>query len=108
MATATYVQKGDNIDYTASASIGYMEVVPLTARIGIALEAMEKGDTGTVTLTGVFKLPAAAGALTVGEEVYWDTKAGNVTGTKGDTTVFAGYTVEEKTESGATVNVRIG
>ena len=38
---------------------GYMEVVPLAARIGVALEAIAKGATGTVTLTGVFRLPAA-------------------------------------------------
>lgn len=108
MATATFVQKGDNIDYTASAAVGYMEVVPLTARIGVALEAMDKGDTGTVTLTGVFTLPAATGALTVGQEVYWDKTAGNITGTKGDATVFAGYAVEAKAEAGTAVNVRIG
>lgn len=108
MATATFVQRGENIDYVAAADTAYMEVVPLAARIGVALEAIAKGTTGTVTLTGVFRLPAATGTLAVGAEVYWDTKAGNIVGAKGDTTVFAGYTTEAKTESGATVAVRIG
>lgn len=108
MATATFVQRGENIDYVAKSNTAYMEVVPLAARIGVALEAIAKGETGTVTLTGVFQLPAATGALDVGAEVYWDTKAGNIVGTKGDTAVFAGYTTEAKTESGATVAVRIG
>ena len=105
MATATFVQRGENIDYVAAADTAYMEVVPLAARIGVALEAIAKGATGTVTLTGVFRL---TGVLAVGAEVYWDTKAGNIVGAKGDTTVFAGYTTEAKTESGATVAVRIG
>lgn len=108
MATATFVQRGENIDYVAAADTAYMEVVPLAARIGVALEAIAKGATGTVTLTGVFRLPAATGVLAVGAEVYWDTKAGNIVGTKGDTTVFAGYAVEAKAEAGTAVNVRIG
>lgn len=108
MATATFVQRGENIDYTAQADTAYMEIVPLAARIGVALEPIAKGDTGTVTLTGVFSMPAATGAIAVGAEVYWDAKAGNITGTKSDTVVFAGYATEPKTESGATVNVRIG
>lgn len=108
MATATFVQRGENIDYVAKSNTAYMEVVPLAARIGVALEAIAKGETGTVTLTGVFQLPAATGALAVGAEVYWDTKAGNIVGAKGDTAVFAGYTTEAKAESGATVAVRIG
>lgn len=50
MATATYVQRGENIDYVAASNTAYMEVVPLAARIGVALEAIAKGETGTVTL----------------------------------------------------------
>ena len=42
MATATFVQRGENIDYVAAANTAYMEVVPLAARIGVALEAIAK------------------------------------------------------------------
>ena len=61
MAKATFVQKGDNIDFTAAADIAYMDVVTLTDRIGVALENIANGATGTVTLTGVFEFPAATG-----------------------------------------------
>lgn len=110
MAKATFVQTGDNIDYTAASDIEYMDVVKLTDRIGVALEAIASGDTGTVTLTGVFDLPAATGSgndLTVGEKVYWDATNSVITPTATDNT-FAGYTVAAKAAAGATARVRIG
>ncbi len=110
MAKATFIQKGDNIDYTAAADIGYMDVVPLTDRIGVALENIANGATGTVTLTGVFEFPAATGsgkALTVGEKVYWDATNGVITSTATDNT-FAGHAVAAKAASGTTARVRIG
>jgi predicted RecA/RadA family phage recombinase len=105
-AFAEYVQAGENIDYTATSDVAYLQVVPLVSRIGVALEAIAKGETGTVTLTGAFRLPAATGAaLSVGTKVYWDAAAGNVTATAGD--IVAGIAVEDKTEAGTTVVVRI-
>ena len=110
MAKATFIQKGDNIDYTAAADIGYMDVVALTDRIGVALEAIANGGTGTVTLTGVFEFPAATGSgksLTVGEKVYWDATNSVITPTATDN-IFAGYAVAAKATSGTTARVRIG
>ena len=110
MAKASFVQKGDNIDYVAAADIGYMDVVVLTDRIGVALEAIANGATGTVTLTGVFDFPAATGsgkALTVGEKVYWDATNNVITPTATDNT-FAGYAVAAKAASDTTARVRIG
>lgn len=109
MAKASFVQKGHNIDYTAAADTGYMDVVVLTDRIGVALEDIANGATGTVTLTGVFDFPAATGSgksLTVGQKVYWDATNSVITPTATDNT-FAGYAVAAKTTSGAVARVRI-
>ena len=110
MAKATFVQTGDNIDYTAASDIEYMDVVKLTDRIGVALEAIPNGETGTVTLTGVFDIPAATGngtALTVGQKAYWDATNSVITPTATDNT-FAGYAVAAKATAGAVARVRIG
>lgn len=104
---AEYTQAGDNIDYTAAEKIEYMQVVPLADRIGIALENIAAGDTGTVTLTGAFKLPAADGAIEVGAKVYFDAAAGKVTTTATDN-IPAGYAIEPKTAAAASIVVRIG
>ncbi len=109
MAKATFVQKGDNIDYTAGADIAYMDVVALTDRIGVALENIANGATGTVTLTGVFDFPAATGSgkgLTVGQKVYWDTTNSVITPTATDN-IFAGYAVAAKTTTAEVARVRI-
>lgn len=107
MATATYVQKGENIDFTATAAVSYMEVVPLAACIGVALTPIAKGETGTVSLTGVYELPAAASlAIDVGDKVFWNAKDSVID--KTDTGIPAGIAVAPKTEAGATVRVKIG
>ena len=107
MATATYIQKGDNIDYTSTNAITYMEVVPLTSRIGVALEEIAKNETGTVSLTGVYELPAASSlAISVGDLVYWNTSNNNID--KTDTGIPAGTAVSAKASAGTTVRVRIG
>ena len=105
--TAEFIQRGNNINYTAVDGAEYMQVVPLAARIGVALENIPAGGTGTVTLTGAFKLPAASGELATGAQVYWDAAAGKVTATAAGN-VPAGYVIEPKLSAGTTAIVRIG
>jgi len=107
MATASFVQIGENIDFTASEDIEYMEIVPLKTCIGIAMSTIAKGATGTLSLTGVYDIPAATGALAVGDAVYFDVERGSITATKASN-VPAGIAVLAKAESGTTARVRIG
>ena len=108
MAKAEYIQRGDNIDYTAEANIAYMEVVPLAARIGIALAEIPKGETGAVTLVGTFRFPAATGKIDVGAEVYWDKTQSTIVGTSGASTVHAGHLIAPKAQADTMALVRIG
>ena len=105
---ATYVQRGDNIDYMAAANVAYMEVVPLAARIGIALTEIPKGEMGTITLVGAFRLPAATGKIDIGAEVYWDKTQKNIVGASGASTVRAGYAIAPKEQADTVALVRIG
>lgn len=108
MAKAVFVQKGDNIDFTAADAVEYMDVVPLEDKVGVALENIPAGGTGTVTLTGAFSFPAATGAaIKVGQKVYWDSTNGVITGTATNNT-FAGYAITAKASAGAAVTVRLG
>lgn len=108
MAKAEYIQRGDNIDYTAEANIAYMEVVPLAARIGIALAEIPKGETGAVTLVGAFRFPAATGKIDVGAEVYWDKTQNVIVGASGASTVRTGHLIAPKAQADTTALVRIG
>ena len=105
---ATYVQRGDNIDYMAAANVAYMEVVPLAARIGIALTEIPKGEMGTITLVGAFRLPAATGKIDIGAEVYWDKSDNAIVAAASTDTVRAGYAIAAKEQADTVALVRIG
>ena len=108
MAKAVFVQKGENIDYTASSAVDYMEVVPMESCVGVALEPIAAGGTGTVSLTGVYELPAAADlgtgiSISPGDAVYWNTSNSNID--KDASGVPAGIAVTAKT--GTSVRVKL-
>ena len=105
---AEYVQRGNNIDFTAADGAEYMQVVPMSGRIGIAMENIQPGGTGTVTLVGVFRLPAATGTeLQTGDKVYWDSTNGNITKTA-ESNVPAGVASAAKACASTAAIVGIG
>lgn len=107
MAKAVFVQKGDNIDYinTTGAEIGYMDVVPLGSRIGVALEPIAIGATGTVSTTGVYSIAAdSTAAFLTGDALYWS--GGKAVKTAGG--VAVGWAIADKAQAGAVVTVKIG
>ena len=104
---ADYIQKGENIDFKAAKAVEYMEIVPLGACLGVALEPIAAGETGAVSLTGVYELPAAAGtAIAVGDAVFWNKADSQIDKTA--TGIPAGIAVTEKATAGATVQVKLG
>lgn len=105
---ATFVQRGENIDFTAAADIAYGAVVPLVTRVGVALENITNGTTGSVAVTGVFEAAAVTGtAFAVGDTLYWDNTAKKLTKTSTDNTP-AGWATEVKASATAMACVKIG
>ena len=96
MATsnATYVQRGEALDYTNSteAVIPAGSVISLTTRIGVAGAAIARDAAGPVQVTGVYRIPKATGAVTVGQALYWAKSAKNLT-TTADSNTPAGWAV---------------
>jgi predicted RecA/RadA family phage recombinase len=104
---ASYVQKGDTIDYTPSAAVAVGEVVVMgTTGIGIADRPIAANEKGGLVVEGVFDLPKATGAVTRFAKVYWDATAGNATTTSTSNTL-AGYAVEAAASGDATVRVKL-
>lgn len=104
-----YIQKGETIDYRNSGllPIQYNQVVNLTTRIGIADEAIAVGAVGSVCVTGVYELPAInTAAFAVGETLYWDPIAGNLTNV-GVNNVPAGWAIEPKLLASTTASVKL-
>ncbi len=110
MAKGFYVQEGKTIHYTNSgeAAIGYCDVVPLTSRVGVAACDIPTGGKGTLSISGVYELPADTAAMTVGQLVHWDTAAGKVVAAAGESgTVPCGTVVADKGAGSASALVKI-
>lgn len=77
--TAKYWQKGEALDYKASAAVKNGEVVSLGTRIGVAGEDIAVGETGHLHVVGVFEMEKATGDVTMGAAVYYDETNKNIT-----------------------------
>lgn len=108
MAKGTFIHKGKILDYTnnTAAAIAYGDVVLIGGRIGIAMEDITIGVTGSLSVEGVYELPADnTAAFAVGDAVYWDNAANQLTKTAG--TYKAGYVTEVKAQADAIARVKI-
>lgn len=109
MAKASYIQKGDAIDYTnaAETTIEYHEVVVIGSIIGVAQEPIPKGSTGAVSIEGVYNLPTSESDIAVGTPVYWDASAGKAVKTNSGTLICAGVTVGAAAGSAVPVKLNV-
>lgn len=108
MAKANFIQSGNTIDYIAKPNaIKYLDVVPLISCIGVALTDIEVGDSGSLSLTGVYDLLAATPlVIDVGDKVYWDKVNGQIN--KTDTDIPAGIAISPKGSATTTARIKIG
>ncbi len=107
--TATYLQRGEALDYKNStdALIKAGDIVTVGARIGVAGADIPAGETGAVEVEGVFIVPYAdSGAAALGTDVYWNETG--VTATKGESTTPAGYVAVPAVAGDSTVAIKIG
>ncbi len=118
---ANYVQHGERIEVTlgsgetaVASGKGYLiggmfGVVVALTRNGLTVfsnQASAQGDVAVVALEGVYTLPKATGAITLGAKVYWDNTAKNITTTSSSNT-FCGYAWTAQASGDTTVQVKI-
>lgn len=114
MAT-NFVQEGKVIPFTAGAAISSGQVVVVGSMAGVSMGDVANGSVGQLAVEGVFDIPAATAAITVGAKVYWDADGDPVGGTAGSGAATAtatdntlvGYAVAAKASGGATVRVKL-
>lgn len=115
MATsnATYVQRGEALDYTNSteAVIPAGSVVSLTTRIGVAGTNIDPGAVGSIHVVGVFSMDKTdSEKVAMGDALYFNTATGKITktGTGTSATPPAGYAAAPSAAAETTVLVNIG
>ena len=109
-----YVQEGKVIPFTAAADVVSGQVVVVGTLAGVSMTDVAAGAIGQLAIAGVWDIPAAAAAITVGAPVYWDADGDPVGGTAGSgaatatstaPNVLMGYAIATKAAGGGTVNV---
>nr|DAT60410.1 MAG TPA: protein of unknown function DUF2190 [Caudoviricetes sp.] len=108
MASATYFQRGEALDYTNTGSdkITVGTVIKIGTRIGIAGDDILPKATGTIHVSGVFEFKkTGTNEVKMGTNVYFD--GTGITETAGSNAV-AGYAAEDATASATSIKVKIG
>ena len=109
MATATYVQRGESLDYTNATdeTIPHNTVVAIGTRIGVTGCEIPPGQVGSLHVVGAFRIAkTGSAAIDMGQTVYFD--GTGITGTaSGDTAIAAGYAAAPATASDTEILVKI-
>lgn len=76
-----YIESGEVLDWTATADVTSGQVVAIGDLVGVALGTVKSGEIVSVRLKGVFEVPKATGAITLGAKVYWNGTGATATAT---------------------------
>lgn len=101
-----YVQRGDTLTLTAPETVVSGALLIVGSFVGVAAHDADNGDDVETSLTGVFTLPKAAGALSQGAKLYWDSANKNVVSVASGNTLI-GHAVTVSASGSSEVNVRL-
>lgn len=105
--TTKFQQPGEVADYTAGANIASGDVVVMGVRVGVALAAIANGKTGSVQVSGVFRLAKlSTDNIAQGALVYWDNTNKRITSTSSGNTL-AGYAFNAAGASTTAIDVKL-
>ena len=102
-----FIQSGNVITLTApTGGVASGEGFLVGSLFGVAAYSAAEGAEVEASLVGVYELPKASGAITVGAKAYFDTTAKNVTTTATGNKLI-GAAVGAAATGDATVRVRL-
>lgn len=74
---ASYVQKGDQLDYTPAAAVAAGDVVVIGSLVAVAPRPIAANALGVLSVEGVFSMPCATGATGAqGSAINWYATSG--------------------------------
>jgi predicted RecA/RadA family phage recombinase len=104
---SNHIQPGEVITYTATAATAAGAGVKIGSLIGVSLVNLAAGETGSVAIDGVWRLPKlASDNMTQGAPVYWDDTNKRLTLTASGNTL-AGNVIEAAAASTTTVAIKL-
>lgn len=102
-----YIQPGEVMDYVAGANISSGQVVVVGARIGVAINDIANGATGSLQVTGVHEIAKlSSDNVAQGAMLYWDNTNSRLTATASGNTL-AGYAFAAAGSGATTIRIKI-
>lgn len=105
---ATYLQRGEALDYTNTTeqTIPHGTIVTVGTRIGVTGCEIPPGQLGTLHMVGVFRIKkTGTDAMTMGQTAYFD--GTGITGASSDAAIEVGYVAADADASAETVLVKL-
>lgn len=103
---ASYVQKGDVIDYTPGSAVAAGDVVVIGSIVGVAAQPIAANALGSVQIEGVHRIAKDNSDIAAGAAVKYYAASGVVT--TAATGVACGHAVAAAGTSATTVDVLLG
>ena len=100
------IQEGDTLPLAAPYAVASGGGALVGAIFGVAVTALANAEVGSFQLEGVFTLPKATGAATLGAKCYWNDTNKNVTATSAGNTLI-GVFVAAYVSGDTLANVRL-
>jgi predicted RecA/RadA family phage recombinase len=100
------IQEGENLALAAPYAVASGGGALIGAIFGVAVNTLANGEVGSFQLEGVYSLPKATGAATLGAKAYWDNTNKNVTATSSSNTLI-GVFVAAYASGDTLANVRL-
>ena len=108
---ATYVQKGESIDYTPGADVAAGDVVVQGDLVGVARTPIAADTLGSLAVAGVFDFPKATGVgsgIAAGATCYWDAADGEAkTDDESGANERIGKAIQAAADADETVRIRM-
>lgn len=82
------IQEGEVLALAAPYAVASGGGALIGAIFGVAVTALANAEVGSFQLCGVYTLPKATGAATLGARAYWDNTNKNVTATSTSNTLI--------------------
>ena len=108
MSKATYIQRGESLDYKNPTSklIEAGTVISMVSTIGVAGTNIPAGQVGSVHVIGVFEIEKTDSTeILFGTPVYFD--GTGITATSGGSTTPAGYAAANAAAADTTIAVKL-
>jgi predicted RecA/RadA family phage recombinase len=100
------IQEGEVLALAAPYAVASGGGALIGAIFGVAVNALANAEVGSFQLEGVYTLPKASGAATLGAKAYWDNTNKNVTATSSGNTLI-GVFVSAYASGDTLANVRL-